>query len=178
MKKGYSILVFLSFVTVFIGLIYAAVPQSTNPDTIQQYANDTSVVRADYVIVDGDYFQYYGGEYYNFTAAVEGLLGIRPVNEWGLVFGTTGDWFNYTVLEDAVPVYIGLQMHPLNITYDGVLVLPVVYDKDATHWQLALYWVNGTQITDDTNLMVMYYAHIDWDNPDGLTYIEANGEQL
>ena len=33
----------------------------------------------------------------NITAAVEGIT-IVPVNEWGLVYGETGDWFNYSVL--------------------------------------------------------------------------------
>ena len=83
----------------------------------------------------------------------------EPTVEWGLVLGTTGDWFNHTLPSE--PVAILLQMHPTNITYDSVLVLPVVYDKDATHWQLALYWVNGTQITDNTNLRVMY--HMRWE---------------
>jgi len=79
--------------------------------------------------------------------------------ESGLVLGTTGDWFNHTLPNE--PVYIGLQMHPDNLTYDSVLVIPGVYDKDATHWQLALYWVNGTQINDDTALLVMY--HMRWE---------------
>ena len=48
-------------------------------------------------------------------------------------------------------------MHPDNLTYDSVLVYPVVYDKSATQWQLALYWFNGTQITDNTDMLVMYH---------------------
>ena len=94
----------------------------------------------------------------------------EPTVEWGVVQGTTGDWFNHTL--PGEPVYIGLQMHPTNITYDSVLVLPVVYDKDATHWQLALYWVNGTQITDNTNLRVMY--HMRWE----VGLVDPNDPQL
>jgi hypothetical protein len=52
-------------------------------------------------------------------------------------------------------------------------VIPQVYDKDATHWQLSLYWYNGTQYNKD-DVLVMYYAHIDWTNPTGDTYIEPN----
>lgn len=119
------------------------------------------------------YFWRHGDTVYNLTEAVSSLTGVNATNEWGLVYGTTGDWFNYTDLSGATPVYIGLQVHPLNVTLG---VLPQVYDKDATHWQLALYWYNGTQYNKD-DVLVMYYAHIDWDNPTGLTYIEPNEEQ-
>ena len=155
--------------------VWAAVPNSTPADTIQTYNNGTSIGRFDYVVVDGDYFWEYNGTLYNLTSAIAGLAGVNATNEWGLVYGTTGDWFNYTVLTGAVPVYIGLQMHPLNVTIGGEYVIPNVYDKDATHWQLELFWLNGTQCNKDC--LVMYYAHINWDNLDGLTYILPNGEQ-
>jgi len=158
-NKHYWGVVALAFFATAV-VAFAAIPNNTLQDDWLVITN---------INVTGDYFWRNN----NITAAVEGITTV-PVNEWGLVLGTTGDWFNYTDLEGATPVYIGLQMHPLNITYDSVSVFPVVYDKDATHWQLALYWVNGTQITDNTDLRVMYYAHIDWDNLDGLTYIEAN----
>ena len=164
MKRDKLILIVLILAAVGcgIGIIKAAVPPASTPvDTLQTHTNGTSVVRSDYVYIDGDL--YYRG--YNVTNAIVGLT-VTPTNEFGLVLGTTGDWFNYTRIS-LNPVYIGLQMHPTNITYDEVLVLPVVYDKDATHWQLALYWVNGTQITDNTDLRVMYIAHVDINDPEG-----------
>ena len=83
--------------------------------------------------------------------------------EWGLVYGTTGDWFDHTLPDE--PVYIGLQMHPTNHTYDSVLVYPVVYDKSATQWQLGLYWFNGTQI-NGVDLLVMYHMRYEPDLED------------
>jgi len=80
----------------------------------------------------------------------------EPTVEWGLVQGTSGDWFNHTLPYE--PVAILLQMHNTNYLYDGVLVIPVVYDKTTTQWQLGLFWVNGTQIDDD--LLIMY--HMRW----------------
>ena len=172
MKEWKKTFVYLLIVALgLVAVSYCAVPLGAPEDSIVTYANDTSVRRADYFVVDRDLF--YRG--YNASAAIEALLGLNATNEWGLMYGTTGDWFNYTDIT-YTPVYLGLQMHPLNITYDSVLVVPVVYDKDATHWQLALYWINGTQITDSTDLLVMYYAHVEWDNEDGLEYIEPNGE--
>jgi hypothetical protein len=152
---------------------YAAVPNSTPVDTIQTYNNETSIVRSDYVVIDHDLYYVRGGTFYNVTAAIESLLGLNATNEWGLVYGTTGDWFNYTDISGATPVYINLHIHPLNETVGGEKIWPQVYDKDATHWQLALYWANGTQYNKG-DVLVMYYAHIEWDNPTGLTYIEAN----
>jgi hypothetical protein len=171
-KKGY-VFIFICLLSVAIVGINAAVPQSTPRDTIQTYQNDTNVIRKDYVVIDRDLFFIRGGVYYNTTEAIESLLNINATNEWGLVLGTTGDWFNYTELSGATPVYIGLQVHPDNVTLG---VLPQVYDKDATHWQLALYWYNGTQYNKD-DVLVMYYAHIEWNNPTGDTYIEPNGEE-
>jgi hypothetical protein len=162
--------VVLAFLTVIVG-VFGAVPA----DTLRTDENDVSTLVIDPLNVTDTYWFTVGGTTYNMTEVIVGLLGVNATNEWNLVYGTTGDWFNYTDIT-YTPVYIGLQMHPLNITYDSVLVLPVVYDKDATHWQLALYWVNGTQITDNTDLLVMYYAHVDWDNVDGLEYLEPNGE--
>lgn len=162
---------------VFVISTFAAVPNSTNPDTIQTYDNDTSVYRSDYVVIDRDLFFVRGGVYYNTTEIIESWLGLNATNEWGLVYGTTGDWFNYTDIT-YTPVYLGLQMHPLNLTIGGQYVIPNVYDKDATHWQLELVWMlNGTQCNHDC--LVMYYAHVEWDNTDGLEYIEPNdGEPL
>ncbi|MFO7889800.1 MAG: hypothetical protein R6V04_05610 [bacterium] len=175
-KKGFLILLTLASILVIVG-VYAQVPNSTPADTIQTYPNDTSVYRADYIVIDQDLFYVRDGTYYNATEAIESLLNINATNEWGLVYGTTGDWFNYTELSGATPVYMNLHMHPLNDTIAGEKVIPQVYDKDDTHWQLALYWAgNGTQISGK-DCLVMYYAHIEWDNPDGLTYIEANGEE-
>ena len=170
-KKIYLGVVVLAFFAVFV-TVFGAVPA----DTIRTTDAGVSTIVVDNLNVTDTYFWSVGGTTYNMTEAVSSLLAVNATNEWGLVYGTTGDWFNYTDIT-YTPVYLGLQMHPLNITYDSVLVLPVVYDKDATHWQLALYWVNGTQITDDTELLVMYYAHVDWDNVDGLEYIEPTGEE-
>lgn len=118
----------------------------------------------------GHYLWHYGGTTYNVTDAIISALGVNATDEWGLVYGTTGDWFNYTRLEGAEPVYINVHIHPDNATLG---VIPQVYDKDATHWQLSLYWYNGTQYNKD-DVLVMYYAHIDWTNPTGDTYIEPN----
>ena len=171
-KNMYLGVVALAFLTLIVGVL-AAVPA----DTIRTDANDISTIVVDHLNVTDTYWFTVGGTTYNMTEVIAGLLGVNATNEWGLVYGTTGDWFNYTDIT-YTPVYIGLQMHPLNITYDGVLVLPVVYDKSATQWQVALYWVNGTQITDNTELLVMYYAHVDWDNEDGLEYITPYEEQV
>ena len=168
-KKIYFSVVIISLILVFVNAVLAAVPA----DTIRTDDTGVSTVVVDHLNVTDTYWFTVGGTTYNMTEVIASLLGVNATNEWGLVLGTTGDWFNYTEIT-YTPVYLGLQMHPLNITYDSVLVLPVVYDKDATHWQLALYWVNGTQITDNTELLVMYYAHVDWDNTDGLEYIEPN----
>ena len=137
---------------------YAAIAEGT-------FGRDT-VVRS---VNASTYFLNYHGTVYNLTEVLTNVT-ITPVSEWGLVLGTTGDWFNYSGLSGATPVYIGLQVHPDNVTLG---VLPQVYDKDATHWQLALYWYNGTQYNKG-DVLVMYHAHIDWDNPTGETYIEAN----
>ena len=40
-----------------------------------------------------------------------------------------------------------------------------------------MYWINGTQIVDGTPFYVMYYAHVEWDNEDGLDLIQANDYQ-
>jgi len=120
-----------------------------------------------------DYF--YRG--HNLTAFFEGLAAILaslPVGdmvdvlnetnvEWGVVFGTTGDWYTHTL--PGEPKVILLEMHPDNLDYDGVLVIPKPYDKTATQWQLALYWINGTQITDNTNFKVMYHLRYNPDDP-------------
>ena len=159
-KKLYLPVAVLAFFAVIV-VAYAAIPNNT-------LRNNWLVVTN--VNVTGDYFW----RSHNITAFVEGIT-IRPTNEWGLVYGTTGDWFNYTTISGAVPVYINVHMHPLNETIGGEKVFPQVYDKDATHWQLALYYLNGTQCTKDC--LVMYYAHIDWGNPTGLTYILPNGEE-
>lgn len=174
-KKGYAFLIICMLSIVIVG--YAAVPNSTPADTWQQFTNNTSVFRTDYIVLDGDLFFVRDDTYYNTTEAIESLLNINATNEWGLVYGTTGDWFNYTELSGATPVYINLHMHPLNDTIAGEKVIPQVYDKDDYHWQLALYWAgNGTQVSGK-DCLVMYYAHIEWDNPTGDTYIEANGEE-
>jgi hypothetical protein len=154
-KIGFIVLACFSFI---IG-VSALIANNT-------LANDWLVVTN--INVTGDYFWRSN----NLTAAIDGF-SVTPVNEWGLVYGTTGDWFNYTVLSGATPVYIGVQMHPLNLTASGVLLIPEVYDKDGTHWQLGLYWVNGTQYNQG-DVLVMYYAHIDWNNTDGLTFIRDN----
>jgi len=148
--------------------LFGAVPLGAPEDSIITYANATSVRRADYFVVDRDLF--YQG--HNVTAVIESLLGLNATNEWGLVYGTTGDWFNYTDIT-YTPVYLGLQMHPLNLTIGGEYVIPNVYDKDDYHWQLELVWMlNGTQCNKDC--LVMYYAHVEWDNEEGLEYIEPN----
>ena len=152
--------------------VYAAVPA----DTIRTDNTGVSTIVVDNINCT-TYWLNWHGTVYNLTEIVANIT-ITPVSEWGLVGGDTGDWFNYTDLSGAVPVYIGLEMHPLNLTYKGGLVEPRVYDKDTTKWQLALYWSgNGTQIADVGTFLVMYHAHIEWDNPDGLTYVEPNEEQ-
>jgi len=156
-------------------ITWAAVPNSTPPDTIQTFDNNTQVARHDYLVLDRDLFFVRGGVYYNTTAAIESLLNINATNEWGLVYGTTGDWFNYTDLT-ANPVYLGLQMHPTNLTVAGEYVIPNVYDKDATHWQLELVWMgNGTQCNKD--LLVMYYAHVEWSNTDDTPILPNEGQE-
>lgn len=167
-RKAYLYLIIITLS--LIGASYAAVPMSTPPDTVQTYNNGTSITRTDYIVVDRDLIY----RNHNVTAAIESLLGVNATNEWGLVLGTTGDWFNYTDIT-YTPVYIGLQMHPLNHTIGGDLVIPEVYDKDDTHWQLALYWLNGTQCNKDC--LVMYYAHVEWDNAEGLEYLLPNGQE-
>jgi len=167
-KKIYFGVVALAFFTLIVG-VFGAVPA----DTIRTTATGISTIVVDNLNVTDTYWWTAGGTTYNMTEVISSLLDVNATNEWGVVLGTTGDWFNYTDLSGATPVYIGLQVHPLNVT---VGVLPQVYDKDATHWQLALYWYNGTQYNQD-DVLVMYYAHIDWDNPTGLTYIEPNGGQ-
>ena len=78
--------------------------------------------------------------------------------EWGLVEGTTGNWFNHTL--PGEPVAIILQMHPDNLTIAGQYVIPNVYDKSATQWQLEVVWLlNGTQCYHDVR--VMY--HMRWE---------------
>jgi len=144
----------------------AAVPA----DTLRTTNAGVSTLVVDQLNVTDTYFFTWNGTIYNLTEVVAGLLGHNATDEWGLVYGTTGDWFNYTDIT-YTPVYLGLQMHPLNVT-DGVI--PQVYDKDATHWQLALYWYNGSQYTQGDDFLVMYYAHVDWDNTDGLEYIRDN----
>ena len=171
-KNTYIGIVALAFFALIVG-VFAAVPA----DTLRTTATGVSTLVVDNLNVTDTYWFTVGGTTYNMTEVIASLLGVNATNEWGLVYGTTGDWFNYTDIT-YTPVYLGLQMHPLNITYDSELVLPVVYDKDATHWQLALYWVNGTQITDNTDLLVMYYAHVDWDNTDGLEYLEPESEPV
>lgn len=113
-----------------------------------------------------DYF--YRG--YNITTFIEAVAawiedheGDGPVwestVEWGLVYGTTGDWFDHTL--PGEPVSIVLQMHPDSLEYQANLIIPEVYDKTATQWQLALYFLNGTQVTDDHDMLVMY--HMRWE---------------
>ena len=168
-KKIYFSVVIISLILVFVNAVLAAVPA----DTIRTDDTGVSTVVVDHLNVTDTYWFTVGGTTYNMTEVIASLLGVNATNEWGLVYGTTGDWFNYTDLSGATPVYIGVQMHPLNLTASGVLLIPEVYDKDATHWQLGLYWVNGTQYNQD-DVLVMYYAHIEWENPTGLTYIEPN----
>lgn len=164
-KKAYFGVVALLFFAVGV-VVFATVPA----DTIRTTGTGVSTIVVDHLNVTDTYFWSHAGTTYNMTEAVASLLDVNATNEWGLVLGTTGNWFNYTTISGATPVYIGLQLHPLNAT---VPVLPQVYDKDATHWQLELVWYNGTQYNQG-DVLVMYYAHIDWDNADGLTYIEAN----
>jgi len=173
-KKGYAF-IFICMLSVVIVGSYAAVPNSTPADTIQTFANGTSVYRGDYVVIDRDLFYVRGGVFYNATAAIESLLNINATNEWGLVYGTTGDWFNYTEITDT-PIYIGLQLHPDNLTVAGDYVIPNVYDKDDYHWQLELVWLgNGTQCNKD--LLVMYYAHVEWSNTDDTPILPNEGEE-
>ena len=172
-KNIYLGVVALAFFSLIAG-VFGAVPFGAPQDSVVTYENGTSIRRADYFVIEEDLFYNLGGTYYNITSTIENLLGLNATNEWGVVYGTTGDWFNYADLSGATPVYIGLQMHPLNHTVGGELVIPEVYDLDDTHWQLGLYWLNGSQVTADC--LVMYYAHIDYDNPTGLTYIEPNGQ--
>jgi len=74
--------------------------------------------------------------------------------EWGLVYGATGNWFDHTL--PGEPVYIGLQMHPDSLIIAGQYVIPNVYDKSATQWQLEVVWMlNGTQCFHD--VLVMYH---------------------
>jgi len=168
-KKIYFGVVALAFFTLIVG-VFGAVPA----DTIRTDTTGVSTIVVDNLNVTDTYYWTHGGTTYNMTEAVSSLLDVNATNEWGLVYGTTGDWFDYTELSGATPVYIGLQIHPLNHTIGGDLVIPEVYDKDATHWQLGLYWLNGSQCSKDC--LVMYYAHIDWSNPTGLTYLEPNEE--
>ena len=156
-------------------VVWAVSPIFAQPPAINTIEHNVGIY---YDIVAANDFWFRGvnltGLFVNVTEALENFTGplfvYEATVEGGLVLGTTGDWFNHTL--PGEPVYIGLQMHPTNITYDSVLVLPVVYDKDATHWQLALYWVNGTQITDNTDLRVMY--HMRWE-PGG---VDPNEPQL
>ena len=166
-KNIYFGVVALAFFSLIVGVL-GVVPA----DTIRTDGTGVSTIVVDNLNVTDTYWWSHGGTTYNMTAAVSSLLDVNATNEWGLVLGTTGDWFNYTELT-YTPVYIGLQVHPLNVTLG---VIPQVYDKDATHWQLALYWYNGTQYNKD-DVLVMYYAHVEWDNTDGLEYIEPNGGQ-
>lgn len=158
--------------TTLLMTVFAAVPA----DTLRTTNAGVSTLVVDQLNVTDTYFFTWNGTTYNLTEVVAGLLGWNATDEWGLVYGTTGDWFNYTEIT-ATPVYLGLQLHPLNVSvYGGELLLPEVYDKDATHWQLALYWaVNGTQYNKG-DVLVMYYAHVEWDNEDGLEYLEPNEE--
>lgn len=170
-ERKKTVLTFLVIILVFSIILtvgYAAVPA----DTLRTTNAGVSTLVVDQLNVTDTYFFTYNGTTYNITEVIGNLLGLNATDEWGLVYGTTGDWFNYTDIT-ATPVYLGLQMHPLNESIAGVTVLPQVYDKDSTHWQLALYWVNGTQILN-YDALVMYYAHVDWDNEDGLEYIEPN----
>ena len=150
-----------------VGDALAAVPA----DTIRTSDAGISTIAFDNVNAS-TYWLRYHGTVYNLTEVLANIT-ITPVSEWGLVLGTTGDWFDYTDISGATPVYIGLQVHPDNVTLG---VLPQVYDKDATHWQLALYWYNGTQYNKG-DVLVMYHAHIEWDNPTGDSYTEPNEEQ-
>lgn len=82
----------------------------------------------------------------------------EPTVEWGVVYGSTGDWFNHTL--PGAPITILLGMYPGNNTIGGQYVVPYVYDMDNVHWQLELVWMlNGTQCFHDLN--VMY--HMRWD---------------
>lgn len=167
-QKTVSILLIAALLLVAYNiLVYAYVP----PDTLRTSGTGVSTLVVDNVNATTYWLNWHGTPV-NLTAAIANIT-ITPVSEWGLVYGTTGDWFNYTDISGATPVYIGVQVHPLNVTLG---VLPQVYDKDATHWQLALYYYNGTQYNDD-DVLVMYHAHIEWDNADGLTYVEPNEEQ-
>ena len=153
--------------TALLMTVFAAVPA----DTLRTTNAGVSTQVVDQLNVTDTYWFTWNGTTYNLTAVIAGLMaGFNATDEWGLVYGTTGDWFNYTEIT-YTPVYIGLQMHPLNVT-DGVI--PQVYDKDNYHWQLALYWYNGTQYNKGGDFLVMYYAHVDWDNTDGLEYIRDN----
>lgn len=154
-----------------LAVSYAAVPA----DTIRTTATDISTIVVDHLNVTDTYYWTWNGTTYNITQVLENLLNINATNEWGLVYGTTGDWFNYTDIT-YTPVYLGLQMHPLNLTdSESNAVWPNVYDKDDYHWQLELIYANGTQCNE--NLLVMYYAHVEWDNEDGLEYLEPNGQE-
>ena len=166
--KNKAIIFVVVLVFAAVAVSYAAVPA----DTIRTTAGGYSTIVADQFNCTGDYFWTHGGVVYNITEAIESLTGVNATNEWGLVYGTTGDWFDYTDIT-YTPVYLGLQMHPLNLTIGGEYVIPNVYDKDDYHWQLELVWLtNGTQCNKD--MLVMYYAHVEWDNEDGLEYIEPN----
>ena len=123
-KKIYFSVFILSLVLVFVNAVLAAVPA----DTIKTDAAGISTIVVDHLNVTDTYWWSHGGTTYNMTAAVSSLLNVNATNEWGLVLGTTGDWFNYTELSGATPVYLGLQMHPLNHTVGGELVIPEVYD--------------------------------------------------
>jgi len=170
-ERNRNSLVFLVSILIFsiaLTVGFAAVPA----DTLRTTTAGVSTLVVDQLNVTDTYFFTWNGTIYNLTEVVAGLLGWNATDEWGLVYGTTGDWFNYTEIT-ATPVYLGLQMHPLNLTIGGDYLIPNVYDKDATHWQLELVWLtNGTQC--DKDCLVMYYAHVEWDNEDGLEYLEPN----
>ena len=149
--------VFLGLFALVVG-VYAAIPNNT-------LRNDWLVVTN--FNVTGDMF-YRGANVTAFIEAVGDWLENHTMPtpvweetvEWGVVEGTTGDWFNHSLGYE--PIYIGLQMHPYNLTIGGDYLYPNVYDKTNTTWQLEVVWMNNwTQCSKD--VYVMY--HMRWEPP-------------
>ena len=129
-------------ITWFGGLYYfvSSVPPPSAENTIQE-GRGVNMPTADF----DDYF-FRGVNltdlFITIADAIANYTGPTPVweptVEWGVAYGSTGDWFNHSL--PGEPTVILLQMHPTNHTvHGGLLVFPAVYDKSATQWQARLY---------------------------------------
>ena len=149
--------------TILLGnLVHYVASQPAHPVPVNTIRHGVGMY---FPAVDADDYFYRG---YNVTAFFEAVAEWlenntlpqpvwEPTVEWGLVYGTTGDWFNHTL--PGEPVAVILQMHPLSLEIGAEFILPMVYDKTNTQWQLGLLWHNGTICTQDA--LVMY--HMRWE---------------